>query len=61
MSTMINYNKLILFIVATALFIFALTLPDTDHIILFVMYVGFVIIGLYDIGKDEVDEAENKS
>ena len=50
-----------MFIVTTSLFLFALTLPDTDHIILFVMYVGFVIIGLYDIGKDEVDEAENKS
>jgi hypothetical protein len=53
-------NKLILFIVATALFIFALTLPDTEHLILSVAYIVFVVIGLYDLGKDEVDEAKHK-
>jgi hypothetical protein len=53
-------NKLILFIVATALFIFALTLPDTEHLILIIAYIVFVIIGLYDLGNKEVDEAEHK-
>jgi hypothetical protein len=53
-------NKLILFIVATALFIFALTLPDTEHLILIISYIIFVIIGLYDLGNEEVDEAEHK-
>ena len=53
-------NKLILFIVTTALFIFALTLPDTEHLILIIAYIVFVIIGLYDLGNEEVDEAEHK-
>jgi len=53
-------NKLILFIVATALFIFALTLLDIEHLILSVAYIVFVIIGLYDLGNEEVDEAEHK-
>lgn len=53
-------NKLILFIVATALFIFALTLPDTEHLILSIAYIVFVIIGLHDLGNEEVDEAEHK-
>jgi hypothetical protein len=58
---MINYNKLIMFIVTTALFLFTLTSPYADHITLCIMYIGFVLVGLYDIGKDEVDGAENKS
>jgi len=53
-------NKLIMFILSTILFIFTLTFPDTDHLILTIAYIIFIIIGLYDLGKDEVDEAEHK-
>jgi hypothetical protein len=54
-------NKLIMFVLSTILFIFTLTFPNTDHLLLIIMYVIFIIIGLYDLGKDEVDEAGPKS
>ena len=53
-------NKLIMFILSTILFIFTLTLPKTDHLILIIAYIILVVLGLYDLGKDEVDEAGPK-
>jgi hypothetical protein len=59
---MINKPKLIMFIIATLLFILTITLPRIDYTTLVVMYVIFVLIGLYDLGKDEYEkeEAEKK-
>ena len=57
------YNKkLIAFIVITLLFLVTLTLPNVDYIVLIPMYIIFVLIGLYDLGKDEYEkeEAEKK-
>lgn len=31
----------------------ALTLKATDHAVLVIMYIVFVLVGLYDLGKDE--------
>ena len=51
-----------MFIIATLLFILTITLPRIDYTTLVVMYVIFVLIGLYDLGKDEYEkeEAEKK-
>ena len=37
------------------MFILVLTLPKVDYYILTPMYIGFVLVGLYDIGKDIPD------
>lgn len=50
---MINKPKLTLFVIITILFILALTLETADHIVLAIMYIIFVLVGLYDLGKDE--------
>jgi len=49
-------NKLILFILTTVLFILALTLKTADHALLIVLYIIFVLVGLYDLGKNETNE-----
>jgi hypothetical protein len=59
---MINKPKLIMFIIATLLFILTISLEKVDHIILTIMYIIFVLVGLYDLGIDDYlkEEAEKK-
>ena len=58
---MINPYKLGFFIFATLLsiveFMFNLNRPDgfKQNLILFIMYVILVLVGLYDLGKDDID------
>ena len=51
----INKPKLALFIIATILFILTLTLPKVNYLLLIIMYIGLILVGLYDLGKDEPD------
>jgi hypothetical protein len=51
----INDKKLTLFVIITFMFILTLTLPKINYYILTPMYIGFVLVGLYDIGKDIPD------
>jgi hypothetical protein len=52
---MIINKKLILFIIVTIMFILTLTLPKIDYWIIIPMYIGFILVALYDIGKDIPD------
>ena len=51
---MIINKKLILFIIVTIMFILVLTLPKVDYWAIIPMYIGFILVALYDLGKDEV-------
>ena len=59
---MINIKKLGLFVVITFMFVIALYINcnlingtgTLNNIILSVMYAVLILIGLYDLGKDEV-------
>jgi hypothetical protein len=59
---MINPYKLGFFILATLLSIVAFTVNLNDsegfkwNLILFVMYVILVLVGLYDLGKDDISD-----
>jgi membrane protein required for beta-lactamase induction len=56
------YNKKgIAFIVITSLFLLTLTLPKVNYGVLIPMYIIFVLIGLYELGKDKIDEEESES
>ena len=56
------YNKKgIAFIVITLLFSLTLTLPKVNYGVLIPMYIIFVLIGLYELGKDKIDEEESES
>jgi Ca2+/Na+ antiporter len=57
---MINKPKLIMFIIATLLFILTITLPRVDHTTLIIMYVIFVLVGLYDLGVSEEEREEKE-
>ena len=54
-------KKGIAFVVITLLFLLTLTLPKVNYSLLIPMYVVFVLIGLYEYGKDKVDEEEQES
>jgi membrane protein required for beta-lactamase induction len=54
-------KKGVAFIVITLLFLLTLTLPKVNYGVLIPMYIVFVLIGLYELGKDKVDEEESES
>jgi hypothetical protein len=54
-------KKGIAFVVITLLFLLTLTLPKVNYSLLIPMYIVFVLIGLYEYGKDKVDEEEQES
>ena len=56
---MINTPKLTLFVLISILYFTTLCLNAENKIILSVLYVIFILVGLYDFGKDEV-EVETK-
>jgi hypothetical protein len=55
-----NLNKLFLFVINTLFLIMALDVNRGTGVwvLLISLWVGFILVGLYDIGKDEPDEAE---
>jgi len=53
-------KKLILFIVTTLLFITTITLPNVDYVLLISMYIGFILVGLHDLGVSEIDKEEKE-
>jgi len=57
---MINTPKLTLFVLISILYFATLCLNAENKIILSVLYVIFILVGLYDFGKDEV-EPETKN
>lgn len=50
-----NNKKLALFVAITFMFILTLALPKINYYILTPMYIGFILVALYDIGKDIPD------
>jgi hypothetical protein len=50
-----NNKKLALFVAITVMFILTLALPKINYYILTPMYIGFILVTLYDIGKDIPD------
>ncbi len=57
---MINIPKFTLFVLISILYFTTLCLNAENKIILSVLYVIFILVGLYDLGKDEV-EPETKN
>ena len=53
-------KKGIAFIIITLLFLLTLTLPKVNYLLLISMYIIFVLIGLYELGKDKLDEEESE-
>ena len=57
---MINFPKLSMFILISLLYFISLCMKVENKILLTVLYVIFILVGLYDIGKDEI-ESETKN
>ena len=57
---MIDNKKLAAFVIITILFLLTLTLKTTNYYVLIPMYIVFVLVGLYDLGKDEFDKEEKE-
>jgi len=53
-------KKGIAFIVITLLFSLTLTLPKVNYGVLIPMYIVFVLIGLYELGKDRIEKEESE-
>jgi hypothetical protein len=55
---MINAPKLTLFILISILYFVTLCTKAENKIIVSVLYVIFILVGLYDFGKDDVETVE---
>jgi hypothetical protein len=55
---MINVPKLTLFILISILYFATLFIKAENKIIVSVLYVIFILVGLYDLGKDDVEALE---
>jgi hypothetical protein len=58
---MINFPKLSMFILISLLYFISLCIQVENKILLTVLYVIFILVGLYDIGKDEIDAETNNT
>ena len=60
---MIDKKKIALFVIITILLISTLAFQNINYYVLIPMYIGFILVGLYDLGNDELDreEAEKKN
>ena len=60
---MIDKKKIALFVIVTILLISTLAFQNINYYVLIPMYIGFILVGLYDLGIDEFDreEAEKKN
>ena len=58
---MINFPKLSMFILISLLYFISLCMKVENKILLTVLYVIFILVGLYDIGKDEIDAETNNT
>ncbi len=52
---MINTNKLYAFALATILYFITLCIPVDHKLLITFLYIILILVGLYDIGKDEVE------
>ena len=57
---MINTPKLTMFVLISILYFATLCINAENKILLSVLYVVFVFVGLYDLGKDEVEVEAKK-
>ena len=55
---MINVPKLTLFILISILYFATLFMKAENKIIVSVLYVIFILVGLFDLGKDDVETLE---
>jgi hypothetical protein len=55
---MINNKKLIAFAILTILFGLTLTLPNVNYTVLIIAYIGFILVGLYDLGNEMIEKEE---
>jgi hypothetical protein len=60
---MIDKKKIALFVIITILLISTLAFQNINYYVLIPMYIGFILVGLYDLGNDEFEreEAEKKN
>jgi hypothetical protein len=60
---MIDKKKIALFVIVTILLISTLAFQNINYYVLIPMYIGFILVGLYDLGVDEFEreEAEKKN
>jgi|LakMenEpi03Aug12_release.lakeMendotaPanAssembly.Ray.scaffolds.fasta_scaffold4459054_1 hypothetical protein len=58
---MINIPKFSMFLLTSLLYFISLCMKVENKIFLTVLYVIFILVGLYDLGKDEIDAETNNT
>jgi len=51
---MINFNKLLAFVIISIMYFITLCANVEYKILISVLYIIFILVGLYDLGKDDV-------
>jgi len=57
---MLNINKCILFVIDSILYLITLCVNAEHKIIITILYIIFILVGLYDLGYSQLEEEKTK-